>query len=164
MDLTVQYLALLCYCRVPGAYTWMPGAVISGGFSCALSVVKGSHQLLSPTREPVPDAVESNMLPCFIGLLPTNSSVSPSLCPVLFPQRRLYSLAAMHVGCVLQVVSPRASWDHKTQQACSKISSKAPLNGGWTCVSCLPPPPPSSLHTHPHVVSSQELATRSNKA
>lgn len=36
-------------------------------------------------------AMESNMLPCFMGFLHPNSSVFPSLCLVPFPQRRSFA-------------------------------------------------------------------------
>lgn len=109
----------------PGAVRWLL-PVPSVWSSEATSFY---HQLESQC----PDAMESNMLPCFVGLLPPlvlqffqASAWSP-------PLREGPLLPGCHIrqlyppGSVL-----RASWDHRTQQAHFRLSSKAPLNGGWT--------------------------------
>lgn len=67
----------------PGAVRWL----LPAPSAWSREATSFYHQLESQC----PDAMESNMLPCFMGFLPPNSSVFPSLCLVPFPQRRSFA-------------------------------------------------------------------------
>ena len=80
-----------------GSYLrWLLGQLSQVASSYALSVVKGGHQLLLPTREPVPRYHGVQYVTLFHGIpTPDFLRLSKPLPSPLPSEKVLYSLAAM---------------------------------------------------------------------